>query len=66
MEQFHSVVEELRRGMEAVRGEHVEVSSAARSVESRLIQVESELGRATKVKIEVEEERDAQGSCGGC
>lgn len=44
--------------MEAVRGEHDEVSSAARSVESRLIQVESELGRATKVKIEAEEERD--------
>ncbi|KAL3788768.1 hypothetical protein ACHAWO_008578 [Cyclotella atomus] len=58
VEQFHSVVEELRRGMEAVRGEHDEVSSAARSVESRLIQVESELGRATKVKIEAEEERD--------
>jgi hypothetical protein len=58
VEEFHSVMEELRRGMDAVRGEHDEVSSAARSVESRLIQVESELGRATKVKIEAEEERD--------
>ena len=44
--------------MDAVRGEHDEVSAAARSVESRLIQAESELKRATKVKIEAEEERD--------
>ena len=58
MEEFHSLVEELRRGIEAVRGEHDEVSTAARSVESRLIQVESELSRAMKVKIEAEEERD--------
>eukprot|EP00804_Cyclotella_cryptica_P018118 CCRYP_005891-RA/>CCRYP_005891-RA protein AED:0.32 eAED:0.32 QI:31/1/1/1/1/1/2/225/668 len=55
---FHSLVEELRRGMEAVRSEHDDVASAARSVERRLIQVESELARATKVKVQAEEERD--------
>jgi chromosome segregation ATPase len=58
MEEFHSLVEELRRGMDLVRGEHDEVSTIARSVESRLIQVESKLGRATKVTIEAKEERD--------
>ena len=58
MEDIQNCIEELRRGMDAVRSEHDEVSAAARSVESRLIQAESELKRATKVKIEAEEERD--------
>lgn len=44
--------------MEIVRREHDEVSHAARSVEGRLIQVESDLTRAAKVKREAEEERD--------
>ena len=58
VEEFHTIIEEMRRGMEALRGEHDEVSMAARSVEGRLIRVESELVRATKVKVEAEEERD--------
>ena len=44
--------------MEVVRREHDEVSHAARTVESRLIQVESELTRAARVKRDAEEERD--------
>lgn len=58
MNDFHSLVEELRRAVEAARSEHDEISNAARTVEGRLIQVESELARATKVKIDAEEERD--------
>ena len=44
--------------MEVVRREHDEIVRASRSVEGRLIQVESELMRAVRVKKEAEEERD--------
>lgn len=55
---LQSIIEETRRGMEVVRHEHDEVSGAARSVEGRLIQVESELTRAARVKQDAEDERD--------
>jgi len=55
---LQSVIEETKRGMEVVRREHDEVSRAARSVEGRLIQVESELTRAARAKKDAVEERD--------
>eukprot|EP01082_Thalassiosira_pseudonana_P003670 g3384.t1 g3384 contig12:1969876-1972444(+) len=55
---LQSIIEETRRGMEVVRHEHDEVSGAARSVEGRLIQVESELTRAARVKQDAEDERN--------
>ncbi|KAL3761667.1 hypothetical protein ACHAW5_002647 [Stephanodiscus triporus] len=55
---LQSVIEETKRGMEVVRREHDEVSRAARSIEGRLIQVESELIRAARVKKDAVEERD--------
>ena len=56
---LQSAIEETRRGMEVVRREHDDVSRAARSVEGRLIHVESELTRAVRVRKEAEEERDS-------
>ena len=55
---LQSVIEETKRGMEVVRREHDEVSRASRSIEGRLIQVESELIRAARAKKDAEEERD--------
>lgn len=55
---LQAVIEDTKNSMEIVRREHDEVSHAARSVEGRLIQVESELTRAAKVKRDAEEERD--------
>ena len=55
---MQAVIEDTKNCMEIVRREHDEVSHAARSVEGRLIQVESELTRAAKVKRDAEEERD--------
>jgi hypothetical protein len=52
------VIEETRRGMEVVRREHDEVSRSTRTVEGRLIQVESELGRATRIKNDALKDRD--------
>jgi len=52
------VIEETKRGMEVVRREHDEVSRATRSVEGRLIQVESELGRAERTKRDAVKDRD--------
>ena len=56
---LQEVIEDTKNCMEIVRREHDEVSNAARSVEGRLIQVESELTRAARVKRDAEEERDA-------
>jgi len=53
-----SLIEETGRGMEVVRRENDEVSRAARSVEGRLIQVESELAKALRVRKAAEDERD--------
>ena len=58
MSELQVVIEDTNNCMEIVRREHDEVSHAARSVEGRLIQVESELTRAAKVKRDAEEERD--------
>eukprot|EP00985_Skeletonema_marinoi_P009611 scaffold4476_cov154-Skeletonema_marinoi.AAC.2 len=55
---LQAVIEDTKNCMEIVRREHDEVSHAARSVEGRLIQVESELTRAARVKRDAEEERD--------
>ena len=53
------LIEETKRGMEVVRGEHDEVSCAERSVEGRLIQVVSELTWPVRIRKEAEEERDS-------
>ncbi len=55
---LQSVIEETKRGMEEVRREHDEVSRATRTVEGRLIQVESELGRAKRTKRDAIKDRD--------
>lgn len=55
---LQAFIEDTKSCMDIVRREHDEVSHAARSVEGRLIQVESELTRAAKVKRDAEEERD--------
>ncbi len=55
---LQSLIKDTKECLEIVRREHDEVSHAARSVECRLIQVESELSRAAKVKRDAEEERD--------
>eukprot|EP00984_Skeletonema_dohrnii_P015457 scaffold6689_cov79-Skeletonema_dohrnii-CCMP3373.AAC.1 len=55
---LQAVIEDTKNCMEIVRRENDEVSHAARSVEGRLIQVESELTRAARVKRDAEEERD--------
>ncbi len=53
------LIEETGRVMEVVRTENDEVSRAARSVEGRLIQVESELARAMRLRKTAENERDS-------
>ncbi len=58
LNELQSVIEETRRGMELVRREHDEVSRSTRTVEGRLIQVESELVRATRTKNDALKDRD--------
>lgn len=52
------MIEETKRGMEVVRQEHDEVSRSTRTVEGRLVQVESELVRALRAKKDALKERD--------
>ncbi|EJK47973.1 hypothetical protein THAOC_33269 [Thalassiosira oceanica] len=58
LEELQKVIQDNKRSVEAVRQEHEEVSRAARSVESRLILVDSELSRVTHAKEEAEGSRD--------
>ena len=58
LNELQSVIRDNKRSVEAVRQEHEEVSRAARSVESRLILVDSELSRVTHAKEEAEGSRD--------
>ena len=58
LNELQSVIRDNKRSVEAVRQEHEEVSRAARSVESRLILVDSELSRVKHAKEEAEGSRD--------
>jgi hypothetical protein len=59
MNDMQSLIDETKRGMEVVRNEHDEIHRASRSMEGRLIQVESELTTARKVKNDAVAERDS-------
>ena len=57
MNDLQTLIDEMKRGMEVVRNEHDEIHRASRSMEGRLIQVESELATARKVKNDAVAER---------
>jgi len=58
LKSFKAALDETKRTCESIRTEHDDISSAARDLEGRLLQTESELNRIQKQKAKGDDDRD--------